>query len=364
MEPKTFPESVKKERLVLARESRGMLQSELAKITDISQAKISKMESGILEVSEENLEKIAEKLEYPESFFFEFSEVYPLGLHYFRKHKSIPGRQLKAIEAYVNLRRGEIEKLLRSVEFGTDRKIPHCDIEDEKYNNSPEAIANSVRKYWKIPRGPIDNMTDLLESAGILVIPCDFGTREFSGVGTWTREGVSLIFINKTMPGDRMRFTLAHELGHIIMHRLETETSEKEADRFASEFLMPAEDIRHQLFGLTLDKAAQLKLNWKVSMASIIMKGQTLEIDNNYSYLWIQMSKLGYRLNEPIEYSVPQEKPTLFGEMVSTHLNELGFTAKELARMFTIHEDELRSLYNIKRSKQKDSTQKLRLISA
>jgi len=357
-------QSVKKERIILARESRGLLQGELAKAVGVSQGKISKMEGGFLDVSEENLNRLSKTLGYPREFFLEFTEIYPLGLNYYRKNIKIPVRLFKSIEAFVNLRRSEIEKLLQSVDMDFERATPYCDIEDEKYG-TPEIIARSLRKFWKIPRGRIGNMTELLESAGILVIPCDFGTKEFSGVSTWTKDGIHLIFINRKMPGDRMRFTLAHELGHIVMHKLTTETMEVEAHKFASEFLMPSEDIKPQLFGLTINKLAQLKLHWKVSMSAILMKANDLGLlkDRQYRYLWYQMGKYGYKTNEPIEYNVPQEKPTLLSEMITTHLKELGFSVNELSSMLLLGEDEFKSIYSVENKDIKKPITKLRLIS-
>lgn len=363
-EKNIFSTTVEPHRIILARESRGMLQSELARTIGISQAKLSKMESGLLEVSEMQLDRLSKALQYPKSFFFEFVEIYPLGLNYYRKNKGIPSRVFRAIEAFVNLRRTEMEKLLRSVEFTFDRRVPRCDVDDEKYG-SAEIIAKSVRSYWKIPRGPIANMTELLESAGIIVFPCDFGTRAFPGVGTWTSDGINLIFINKKMPSDRMRFTLAHELGHIVMHRLVTETMEDEAHKFAAELLMPSETIRPQLSHLRIDKLAQLKLHWKVSMQAILLKANQLGVLNprQYNYLWFQMGKLGYRLNEPFEYSVGRENPSLLSEMISSHLSEIGMNVDELAGVLRLEEDEFRSIYDVKRAPKEKAHPNLRLIS-
>lgn len=145
-----FSETVKPQRIILARESRGMLQSALAREVEISQGNLSKIESGLLGMSSQQLERAAQALSYPKEFFFEPVEIYPVGLNYYRKNKGIPNRLFRAIEAYINLRRTEIEKLLRSVEFKFERKTPKCEIDDEKYG-SPEVIAQSVRAYWRLP---------------------------------------------------------------------------------------------------------------------------------------------------------------------------------------------------------------------
>jgi Zn-dependent peptidase ImmA (M78 family)/DNA-binding XRE family transcriptional regulator len=361
---KRLTDSSRAQRLILARESRGLLQGELATEIGVTQGKISKMESELLDISDETIEKISKVLAYPVSFFTEKIEIYPLGINYFRKNTKLPPRKFRAIEAFVNIRRNEIEKLLRSVEYNYERQIPLCDIDDDRYG-SPEVIANSLRQFWNIPRGPINNVIDLLESAGVIIVPSDFGTRDFSGVKTWTNDGVNLIFINKDMPSDRLRFTLVHELGHIVMHRLTNELMEKEADRFASEFLMPSDQIRHQLLGISLDKLGGLKLHWKVSMSSLLVKAKALDLitDRQYSYLWSQMAAHGYRRNEPAEYNVPKETPSLLGEMISTHLQELGFSIDQLTDMLKLEKDEFLEVYGLQKPEQKKPTSILKFIS-
>jgi Zn-dependent peptidase ImmA (M78 family) len=221
-----------------------------------------------------------------------------------------------------------------------------------------------VRKLWNVPRGAIASVTALLESAGVLVVPSNFGTKGFSGVSTVTNAGVFIIFINKTMPGDRQRFTLAHELGHIVMHRtIFSETMERDADRFASEFLMPATDIRSQLTHIKLDRLAALKLHWKVSMGALLMRAYALEVitERQYRYLWMQMGQHGYRVNEPIEYAIQFEQPTLLKDTIRLHLDELQYLARQLAEgLLALYEDEMNSVYEI--SKKRGET-RLRLIN-
>ena len=79
-------------------------------------------------------------------------------------------------------------------------------------------MADRIRAAWLIPDGAINNLTILVESAGVIIIESDFGTNGIDGTSLWISETPPLIFINKDLPQDRYRFTLAHELGHLIMH--------------------------------------------------------------------------------------------------------------------------------------------------
>ncbi len=348
--------------VILARESRGYQQKELASLLHVTQGKISKVESGFLSVSSGFLAELSHVLHYPEQFFSQNADIYPLGLNFYRKNKGIDQRTIRRIEAFVNIRRTEIESLLRSVSIEHPKIVPVWDPEEDRFG-SPEKVAAALRQEWRIQKGPITNLTTVLEDACIIIIPCSFGTRYFSGLSTITNLGSHIIFVNGDMPGDRLRFTLAHELGHIIMHRTLTDAMEEQADRFASEFLMPANEIRSQLTRITIDRLPALKLYWKVSMGALITRAHTLhQIDDGHQrLLWMQMSKYGYRLNEPIEYGIPKESPTLLTSTLASHLGELGYSIEQVTALLNLHEDEFRSLYL---TKEKEVTPRLRLLSS
>ena len=113
-------------------------------------------------------------------------------------------------------------------------------------------------------------------------------------------------------PTDRARFTLAHELAHLIMHRIPTPDSEGEADRFASEFLMPARDIAADLNGFSLQKAAVLKPYWRVSMAALIQHAEDLSKITEWQHknLNIQKNKLNGRgLRSRSNYRQSTDRP-------------------------------------------------------
>src|ERR1700734_2992321 len=100
-----------------------------------------------------------------------------------------------------------------------------------------------------LPRGPLQSVVENIESAGGIVVLARFGTNLIDGL-SFRVEGVPpLFFMNKDVPGDRFRFSLAHELGHMVMHSIpdDDEKMESEAHRFAAAFLMPASEIKPYL---------------------------------------------------------------------------------------------------------------------
>lgn len=325
--------------LMLAREASGLSQIALAAKLGVTQGKLSKIENGFMGVNDEMLQGLSQALHFPREFFFESENIYPPYVHYYRKAKSMPSKLMSRINAQVNIERIRVQKLIRSIDFDV-KPLEYHDVDE--YGN-PEAVASELRQSWRVPRGPIKNMTELIESAGIFVMKLNFGTRLLSDITVTTELGKYIIFVNSLMPGDRLRFTLTHALGHVIMQHLTTdEEIEREADRFAGEFLMPKYDIQHQLTDLTLEKLANLKTYWKVSMNAILMRAQQLNKINEQrrNYLWARMSKLGFRLNEPIELSIPKEVPSLLLEVMKIYLKEYGYTGDELKKMLYLRPEE------------------------
>ena len=129
------------------------------------------------------------------------------------------------------------------------------------------------------------------------------------------------------------------------MHATPTPDQEKEADRFASEFLMPAEQIEPELQGLTLAKLADLKERWKVSMQALIRRAYQLGAisERQQRSFFMRMSQMGYRKAEP--FSFPQEEPTLLRQVLAVHVTDHGYTPEELSRAALMFEDEFRSVY-------------------
>ena len=251
----------------LAREARSMTQAELAKATSLSQGYISKVEHGVLDLSPERLELIAAALRYPPSFFMQSDRVAGAPCLHHRKRQSMPLLRLRAIHAHINIARMQALRLLEGVEIEAAFGFPRMDIDSYA---SPEEIAQLLRSHWSMPLGPVHNLIEMIEAAGGLVSRSSFQTDRLDAISQWVPGSPPFFFLNAEIPGDRLRWTLAHEIGHVTMHYLPSPDQEKEADRFAAEFLMPAREIRPDLQGLSLPKLAFLKQRWKVSMQALI----------------------------------------------------------------------------------------------
>jgi Zn-dependent peptidase ImmA (M78 family)/transcriptional regulator with XRE-family HTH domain len=338
-------ETFNPEMLVLAREAEGVTQSELARSSSMAQGSISKIESGMLSITQEQLERIAQKLDFPTSFFFQSDPVYGYGssCYYHRKRQNIPVSDLRRTLAQINILRIQLTKLLRGAEIETNNKFHRFDIAE--YDNSPEKIARLVRGTWNLPPGPVQSLVGAIEDAGGVVFRCPFGTKKVDAISQWLPGLPPLFFVNADIPGDRCRFTLAHELGHLIMHQIPTPDIEKEADRFAAEFLMPAKEIGPHLRQLSIQRLAAMKPYWKVSMAAILRRAFDLGKITVFTYrkLNTQISKYGLKMSEPAP--ILFEEPEVIKDILEVHRVDHGYSLMELLRLIRSTEKKYRKFY-------------------
>jgi Zn-dependent peptidase ImmA (M78 family)/transcriptional regulator with XRE-family HTH domain len=330
-------EKVNPAMLIVAREARGLTQAQLAERIGRSQAKVSKFEAGLLNVPDDDLASIARELEFPEAFFCQTDNVYGFGspCFYHRRRTRMPVADLRQIQARLNIFRFHVTRLLRGAEVVTENKFIRLDVDE---HGGPEQVARLVRQQWGLPLGPIANVINAVESAGAIVYSMPFGTRSLDAISQVAPGCPPLIFVNSEIPGDRLRYTLLHEVGHIIMHQIPSDDMETEADRFAAEFLMPEREVKPRLRGLRVQQLPAFKSEWRVSMAAIVKRAFDLAqiSERQYRYMFMQLSSQGWRTNEPI--AIETEQPSVFDKILDVHVKSHGFTIAELCRLVNAKE--------------------------
>lgn len=353
------------DKLRLVREARDLSQSRLSEIARIPQGSISKFESDIFRPDSEQVSLLADALEVLPSFFARADVLLGVGPgEIFHRKKQLGNRRLQVIHARMNMITLYLTDLFGSVEQ-PDIDLPQWDREDL---GDIEGAAQGLRVRWYVPSGPIQSVCDLVARAGIFLVPFDFAGEPIDGIGRWIPGLPPIIFYNPLMPDDRLRFTIMHEIGHFCFHHGQsllplTKEVEREADQFSSAFLLPADEVRGSLRGLSLPKLGSLKLKWKSSMASLLMRAKQLETISSRTYddLWRQMSMAGYRKIEPHQYDVHCENPRRrFSELIALHFERLDYSIAELGQMSGIKEPEARAFYG---SPTPTSRPKLSLVS-
>lgn len=327
--------------LSLLRESRGLSQSALAREAKVPQSAISRAENGLGELDPARVQAIADVLDYPLEALNWTDEVLGFGSASFhhRKQQALGQVTLQRIHADVNLMRMRIARLLRGIEMVPRYKFPSIEVDEL---GSPEDVARAVRAYWRVPMGPVANTMKVLENAGAVIVRADLYSPRISAISISAPGTPPLFVLNEGMPADRERFTLAHEAAHVIMHDMpaKPEDAEREADAFAAEFLMPANEIRRELRNLDLARAAQMKVRWKTAMSAIIRRARDLgQIDESrYRSLNVQISQRGWRKIEPVE--LEHEQPSLISQIISLHHEQHSYSIDELANVTGLHAGE------------------------
>ena len=330
----------------LARESRGLSQSKLSELLGVTQATLSRFEKGVLTVTPEAVSKMANVLNYPASFFEKDICIVGETSLFYRKRASMTVKDLSILESKISILSKGIDELMESINI-PELRIPSV---EPSVDNSPQEIAYKVRNFLGVPAGPIDKIVSLLEKNGVIVMFLDVDDMEkFDGLTMFTMNQAPVIWINRNIPNDRKRFSLAHELGHLVMHlrsdNLEKseEQKELEANEFAGEFLMPKSQCKVDLFKLKYKDLGMKKYYWKVSKAAIIYRAKELKCisEETARYLYVTLGRCGERKNESVQ--VPIDEPQIVKKMYSLHVSELKYSAEEMMDITGLMTDDIKA---------------------
>ncbi|MFJ7231485.1 ImmA/IrrE family metallo-endopeptidase [Streptomyces tendae] len=357
--------------LVVAREFRGMTQADVAEAmmkasggdAAVSQGYVSRAESGRLAVSGERLELYAAALGYPPELLCLDPQVHGVGvgLVHHRKRASLTVSALRRQHAHLALTRVQLQGIAACRPGLGVRAAAIPTVALDALTTAKDA-ARQVRKAWGMPPGPAADLTASLETAGVLVVARDLGSGRLDAVSQWDGTQPPLILANHHAPADRYRFSLAHELGHLVLHQSPGDSAiqERQADEFAAEFLMPARDIRSAFTPrVDLELLARLKREWKVSMAALLRRAQSLNIVTDWQYrsVMVEMSALGYRTAEPVE--IDRERPRYVPGLIRSAL-AAGMSEEELARCARLLPEDFQLLYAPREGATVDSASKVR----
>ncbi len=332
--------------LTLAREMAGMTQVALAHAVGMSQSAISQAEHGFEEPSRELFERMAAELDVPVEFFFQPEHPIGEGLvdFFHRRRRTLPARPLKRAHAFANVVRLELLRLFRTIELTNVSPFPSFSVED----HSPVEAAQMVRATWRVPPGPMPGLIQLVEAAAVPVVRANLGHEKLGAISMPGLEGRHIIVLNEMMPASNLRWGMAHELGHLVMHvgSAVSPNMEDEADEFAAELLMPRSDIGPQLRGVRFRDMGDLKREWHVSIAALTRRAHDLGCisQRQYRSFHVQINKLpGGRKHEPGEF--PHERPQLVRSVIEYFKSQLGYSLDAVAKIMVATSDGVRVRY-------------------
>ena len=326
---------------LLARQMLEHTQTQTAAAAGLTQARLSRIESGQVFPTLWEADALADALEVPRAFLAEAGvpAIAPL----FRKRAIRSARRVAAIQSRLNVAVLIAQRLLNA---GVDLEAPQRFPEPGHLApDEPEEAAELLRRDWRLPAGPVDDVTEMIESAAGLVLHVDFGTSDATAAFITTPADGRLWFLINTREsaGDRIRLSLAHELGHAVLHRLLPAADEREVEdqafRFAAALLLPRDSFDRAVpfDALTLNRTRELKRVYGVSMQAIIRAARTRGRISpaRYTSLFKQLSARQWRVHEPDH--VPVEEPTLWPQVLEVHRGDHGYSDAELASIARLY---------------------------
>lgn len=267
------------ERLTQAREYLGMTKKTLAQLADLSPQMVGNYERGAGNPTDCTIERLADVLKTPFGFFLLPIADERVEHVFWRAMANDTVQSQQRTKQQLQWTVESIDLLEEFVEL-PEFRLPGVSVPEWRSltDERIEALAENVRLFWGLGRQPIDDITLLLENAGIPVLALDIENRKQAGFYYFSkmlRRPIIGVNIHEQSLA-RQRFSLAHELGHLLMHRhvQPNETAnrttnkqiEAQAHRFASAFLFPREAFRREVYDYSLAEFAVLKRTWGVSV--------------------------------------------------------------------------------------------------
>lgn len=315
------------ERIKSARTAAGFSMRELARRVGISPQAISKYERGINVPSSAVLLRLAQALDKKVEYFLRPINV-TLSVPQYRKFKSMSKKSELILQGRVQ---DWLERYLEVEKFFPRKRIPHFVIPQGlntqvKTLSDVERVAQELREAWNLGLDPIENLVELLEDKGIKIGWIE-GDSKFDACVLIANDRIPVIVVKKDLPGDRQRFNVAHELGHLVLQPAGAVDKEKAAHRFAGAFLVPEPLVRFELgekrSKLSLYELHLLKHKYGISMQAWIYRAKDLGIISAQAAAQIfkNFRVKGWHYQEPGD-QLPPEVPTRFQRLIIQALQE------------------------------------------
>lgn len=352
-------------RLTQARELAGLTKQGLAEKIGVTGAAIGQYEARVHIPAESVMLSLAKELGYPVSYFL----------------SGRPRGQVDASEAHFrSLRSTRLFERLKAVSFvesvwelivalGEYVEFPEVNvptIEQSSDNMSPQEAAGALREYWNLGDGPIGSLTGLLEHEGIVVTGLNFSASgdEAVRIDAFSTGSLDRPIIVTTSERSasvyRHRFTCAHEVGHLVLHRdvvSGDSSQEREADAFAAEFLTPRSAMETVLpQTINLSRLDEISSEWGVSVEALIRRMQEIrgasDISVRRAYQKVrEQRKIGTRI-DPSPAGSMGETPTILQRALLI-TEESGTSLVDIANVLSWPVSKLQRIVGLKNKKPK-----------
>lgn len=323
------------ERLSQILAARRLSQAQLASLVGVSPATVSKWRSGNQAPERETLERLAGVVNVTPEWFTRAPSA-KVSLPLFRSNASAHVAARAMLEARMEWAQDVALALSEFVDYPA-LNLPTRQFKepDEITPDEIELAASECRDLWRIGRTAVPDLALAIEGAGVILIREETGISQIEGLSAWSDAlGRPLVLLSADKDnGYRSRFDLAHELGHLILHRFIPRPTERDrhkqleqqAHRFAGAFLLPAETFANEVrTPVTLDDLLLLKRRWGVSVAAIVMRLRALKIldEEAAQSLFKRRSARWGAKSEPGDGDRPPERPRLLRRTIDLLVEE------------------------------------------
>lgn len=300
------------ERLKSARLMKGFSLQDLgnALSNQLSRQALHRYEKGEVMPDNDKINLLSKALGVNPDYFFRRTKV-EIGEIEYRKLSKIPRKEASIIKEktkeYLS-RYLELEEILGlRVEFENPLKNLAAITSYEQVN----IAANQLREYWNLGNGAIFNVVELLEDKNIKVVKLDVND-DFDGLQTFVNGSIPVIAYNvlKINKPDRIRFTLLHELAHLLLTFGDITLKQKETlcFQFAGAMLLPEKTIKAELGDrrnkLSINELGNIKKQYGISMQAIVMRAKDCGIINEHytKQFFFFIKQMNWKIDEPFEY--------------------------------------------------------------
>lgn len=347
------------DKLKMYRENKGMSMSELGHIVGVSKQSIHRYENNVKSPSSSTLIEISQALNvHPSDFFSDSSNKIEITDINFRDKIKLYHLE-QEVDDIQTICKNHINNLIELEQLLDDIIEFKNPIEGIKISNASdvEKAAKKLRTKWKLGSAPIHSATEVIEENGIIIIEVD-AHGDFTGLTGKANQTIPFIAINKNFSeSTRKRFTLLHELGHIVLDfidQLEIEDIEKLCNHFAGAILLVGDTLKNELgtsrTAISLKELKSIKEKYGISIQAIIFRAKAIGYISERSYFrwWDSYNQWHNNLSGSSEFGTynSDENVKLFDSLIMKGLIEKRITWGKAANLKETKVDILKTQLN------------------
>jgi Zn-dependent peptidase ImmA (M78 family)/transcriptional regulator with XRE-family HTH domain len=341
------------ERIREAREARGLQLEPFAEILDVTKQAVARFESGLVAPSGETMGRIIASTRQPPSFFVTSRKRAASGITpFWRGLKRVEQHHRKRISRRLEWTSDIVAYLEQFIHL-PDVTLPTIDFDAASSSiDQIEHAADALREHWALGRGPLRDLSAIMELHGFVLIRESVSCSDMDAVSSWQAGRPYVLFSSDVTSGPRNAFNLAHELGHMLLHSAVEVSSdnlsmiEKQADRFAGALLLPQETFSKEVLGTSLNHFLFLKEKWGVAISAMAYRCKDLGTlnDNQFSYIMRQLNVRKIREQEPLDEHFQVREPSILGGSIKMLLDNGVQTKSQVEEALALNLADVESL--------------------